>query len=40
MPGFDLHLHTEWSYDAVNPIELYFGAPSRTATPTLWTRAS
>lgn len=24
MGNFDLHLHTEWSYDAQNPIEIYF----------------
>lgn len=24
MAGFDLHLHTEWSYDALNSIENYF----------------
>ena len=26
MGKFDLHLHTEWSYDATNPIEGYFKA--------------
>ena len=32
MANFDLHLHTEWSYDATNPVEGYFRAAQEKKT--------